>query len=116
MKNKDNAIFGLNKIPVNELLKLSRIEVGQLKAYVDELEDENKKLNNVIKSYRSMSRQERRNMREQIFKENTYKELQIKYDTEHSANKVLKRKVERYFSEIVALRAKFNIKKETEDE
>lgn len=116
MKNKGKAIFGLGKIPVNELLKLSRTEVGQLKAYIDELEDENKRLNSKIKSYQSMSRQERRNMREQIFKENTYKELQIKYDTEHSANKVLKRKAERYFSELVLLRAKFNIKNEIKDE
>lgn len=36
---KCKELFGLNKIPDEELLRLSRIEVGKLKSYIQELED-----------------------------------------------------------------------------
>lgn len=36
---KCKELFGLNKIPDKELLRLSRIEVGKLKSYIQELED-----------------------------------------------------------------------------
>ncbi len=36
--DKTKPIFGLSKIPDKELLRYSRIEVGQLKSYIEELE------------------------------------------------------------------------------
>ena len=36
--DKSKEVFGLMKIPDRELLKYSRIEVGKLKSYVQELE------------------------------------------------------------------------------
>lgn len=36
--DKSRELFGLMKIPDKELLRYSRIEVGQLKSYVQELE------------------------------------------------------------------------------
>lgn len=36
--DKTKPIFGLMKIPDKELLRYSRIEVGQLKSYIQELE------------------------------------------------------------------------------
>ena len=43
-----------NKIPVEFLLKMSRQECGELKSYIQELEDENKKLRKEIKSLQSL--------------------------------------------------------------
>lgn len=43
-QDKGKPIFGLCKLPAQLLLKASRQEVGELKAYVDELEYSNKKL------------------------------------------------------------------------
>lgn len=39
-QDKGKPIFGLKKLPIEALLKASRLEVGKLEAYVDELEDE----------------------------------------------------------------------------
>lgn len=39
-QDKGKPIFGLNKLPMEVLLKASRVEVGKLEAYVDELEHE----------------------------------------------------------------------------
>lgn len=39
--NRAKPVHGLEKIPVHILLKYSRQEVGELKAYIDELEEEN---------------------------------------------------------------------------
>lgn len=36
--DKNKPIFGLSKIPDKELLRYSRMEVGQLKSYIEELE------------------------------------------------------------------------------
>ena len=43
-QDKGKPIFVLCKLPAQLLLKASRQEVGELKAYVDELEYSNKKL------------------------------------------------------------------------
>lgn len=43
-QDKGKPIFGLCKLPAQMLLKASRQEVGELKAYVDELEYSNKNL------------------------------------------------------------------------
>ena len=43
-----------NKIPVEFLLKMSRRECGELKSYVQELEDENKKLRSELKSLQKL--------------------------------------------------------------
>ena len=36
--DKTKPMFGLYKIPDKELLRYSRVEVGQLKSYIEELE------------------------------------------------------------------------------
>lgn len=36
--DKTKPMFGLAKIPDKELLRYSRMEVGQLKSYIEELE------------------------------------------------------------------------------
>lgn len=36
--DKTKSIFGLAKVPDKELLRHSRIEIGQLKSYIEELE------------------------------------------------------------------------------
>lgn len=43
-QDKGKPIFGLVKLPVEALLKASRMEVGKLEAYVDELEYKKAKL------------------------------------------------------------------------
>ena len=39
IQNKDEEIFGLMKVPDSVLLREARIEIGQLKAYIEELEE-----------------------------------------------------------------------------
>lgn len=108
-KDKGRPIFGLGKIPEKELLKMSRIEVGQLKSYIDELEDTNKKLSAELSSIRSLNRQERRALREKFYKDELWNELKIKNDVLATENKHLKRRVERLFAEIVRLRKDENV-------
>lgn len=43
-QDKGKPIFGLKKLPIEALLKASRLEVGKLEAYVDELEYEKGRL------------------------------------------------------------------------
>lgn len=43
-QDKGKPIFGLCKLPAQMLLKASRQEVGALKAYIEEMEDSNQKL------------------------------------------------------------------------
>lgn len=45
-----------SKIPVEFLLKMSRQECGELKSYIQELEDENKKLRKEIKSLQNLKK------------------------------------------------------------
>lgn len=47
--NRAKPVHGLEKIPVHILLKYSRQEVGELKAYIDELEYENEMLREKLK-------------------------------------------------------------------
>lgn len=108
-KDKGRPIFGLGKIPEKELLKMSRIEVGQLKSYIDELEDTNKKLSAELSSIRSLNRQERRALREKFYKDELWNELKIRNDVLTTENKHLKRRVERLFAEIVRLRKDENV-------
>lgn len=42
--DKGRPIFGLDKIPESELLKLANIEIGKLHSYIDELEYERSQL------------------------------------------------------------------------
>lgn len=48
--DKSKPIFGLDKIPEVELLRYSRIECGQLKSYIQELEYELEQRNKEIES------------------------------------------------------------------
>lgn len=94
MSNKDKGrpIFGLQKIPIRELLKHSRIEVGQLKAYVDELEDANKKLRKEIEELTKLSSSERKKLKERLATEKIY--AQQRSEIEELTNKVKKLKRE----------------------
>ena len=103
-KNKGKPIFGLGKIPERELLKMSRIEVGQLKSYIDELEYMNKKLTDQLASIRALSRQERKALRERVYKDALWNELKIKNETLQTENARLKKRLESTFSEVVRLR------------
>ena len=60
-QDKGKPIFGLCKLPAQMLLKASRQEVGELKAYVDELEYSNKnlkeQLDNLIEDNKKLQEQ-----------------------------------------------------------
>lgn len=103
-KDKSRPIFGLGKIPEKELLRLSRVEVGQLKSYIDELEDENEKLSNELSSIKSLSRQERKELKERYYQQALWAELEIKNNTLTTENAKLKKQVERLFAELVKIR------------
>lgn len=94
MSNKDKRrpIFGLKKIPIKELLKHSRIEVGQLKAYVDELEDANKKLRKEIEELTKLSSSERKKIKEKLAIDKIY--AQQRSEIEELTVKVKKLKKE----------------------
>lgn len=52
-QDKEKPIFGLCKLPIKFLLKASRQEVGELKAYVSELEDINKELQGQLQALKT---------------------------------------------------------------
>lgn len=60
-QNKDKPIFGLAKIPDRELLRYSRVEVGQLKSYIQELEynleQKDKKIESLTKEIVELKKQ-----------------------------------------------------------
>lgn len=51
--DKTKPTFGLAKIPDKELLRFSRIEVGQLKSYIQELEWEISKKDKEIRKLKT---------------------------------------------------------------
>lgn len=61
IKNMDKSkeVFGLMKIPDKELLRYSRIEVGKLKSYVQELEYKLSLRNKEISKLKKELRQQR---------------------------------------------------------
>lgn len=98
MGDKGKAIYGLDKIPTEELLKASRREVGELKSYIDELIYDKNMLNkeiNQLKSenrqLRGLSKKEREKIKQQDFIKKKDEEiaelksqlakLRIRYDT-----------------------------------
>lgn len=68
--DKGRPIFGLNKIPENELLKLANIEIGKLRAYIDELEHERSQLKRELFQWRHMSEAEKSQARTTYYTDN----------------------------------------------
>lgn len=68
--DKGRPIFGLNKIPENELLKLANIEIGKLRAYIDELEHERSQLKRELFQWRHMSEAEKSQARTTYYTNN----------------------------------------------
>mgnify|MGYP000828559322 CR=1 FL=1 len=63
--DKGKEIFGLNKIPDKNLLRESRIEIGKLNSYIDELENKVSELSkniSIIDLHLSDSAKELKNM------------------------------------------------------
>lgn len=95
--NKGKPIFGLEKIPIEALLKLSRIEIGKLKAHIDELEYEKEKLERKLKNFTSLPVKEQKRIKERIFTESEYKkqrtEIQKLYIKVNNLEKDLEREI-----------------------
>lgn len=68
--DKGRPIFGLNKIPENELLKLANIEIGKLRAYIDELEHERSQLKRELFQWRHMTEAEKSQARTTYYTDN----------------------------------------------
>jgi predicted RNase H-like nuclease (RuvC/YqgF family) len=88
MSDKGKSIYGLDKIPTEKLLKASRIEVGELKSYIDELLYDKEVLNNEInqlklenKKLRSLNKKELKEIKQQDYikkKDEEIKDLKSK--------------------------------------
>lgn len=63
----------MDKIPIEVLFKYSRMEVGQLKSYIDELEDKVRRLNKQLNLLKSSK--EAKSLLKQIKQEDAYKQL-----------------------------------------
>lgn len=94
-KDKGKAIFGLEKIPTKALLKMSIIEIGKLKSYIDELEYENNKLRKKLDNITSLSSQEQKALRKELMKEKLYKEQAKELKDSRIKVNTLKRDLER---------------------
>lgn len=91
-QDKTKPIFGLEKIPDDELLKLARIEIGKLKAYIDELLDENSKLKNQLNSFLSLTPVEKDRAKSAYYTNNVLeKERKWRIEDLELKNKKLKR-------------------------
>lgn len=58
-KDKTKPIFGLDKIPDSVLLRRANVEIGKLKAYIDELSHERHNLKNELFKLRKLNPEER---------------------------------------------------------
>lgn len=70
--NKTKELYGLHKIPLEVLLKESRVEVGKLEAYIDELEHDKLELIAKVKALETaldsdLTKEERTQYREQLY-------------------------------------------------
>lgn len=103
--DKGKPIFGLKKIPKNELLKLANIEIGKLRAYIDELEFECENLRKDLADWRKMSESEKSQARQAYYTKNIL-EKQRKQQIENLElkNKKLKREYDTLFHQYVILR------------
>lgn len=98
MSDKGKSIYGLDKIPTEKLLKASRIEVGELKSYIDELLYDKEVLNKEInqlklenQKLRSLNKKELKEIKQQDYIKKKDEEitnlksklakLSVKYDT-----------------------------------
>lgn len=51
--------FGLEKIPDTEIIKMLKVEIGQLSSYIEELELENKKLKEGLRNSQKLLKEEK---------------------------------------------------------
>ena len=94
-QDKTKPIFGLKKIPNYILLKMSLVENGKLKAYIDELEYENAKLKQQISDLTTdMTDDEKQQIKSQVRKEKEYKELRTINKDLWERNKTLKNRLD----------------------
>lgn len=92
-KDKGKSIFGLEKIPAEVLLKYARIEMGKLRAYIDELEYDICKLKEEIANLKSLSPQERKELGKETLYEQQDKELRELRDKVNTLRKDLEREM-----------------------
>lgn len=113
-KDKGKPIFGLNKLSTEELLKASRIEVGKLKSYIDELEYNNKKLRRQIidientkggKQYK-LTVEEQREVSKSVVKDNMWKDIKKRNNTLLHKNRELMKDNKNLIEQIVKLKSK----------
>lgn len=90
-QDKTKPIFGLEKIPDDKLLSLARIEIGKLKAYIDELTYENNKLKNKLNSFLGLTKVEKQRAKSEYYINNVLeKERKRRIEDLESENKKLK--------------------------
>jgi acyl carrier protein phosphodiesterase len=65
--DKSKPIFGLDKIPDNELLKIARVEIGKLNSYILELEHRLAALNKELETLKTLSPKERMKTMQEVF-------------------------------------------------
>lgn len=109
-KDKGKPIFGLKKVATKELLRASRFEVGQLKSYIQELEHKISVLEVERNSWLSLDKKERREKRNELFKQQEYKELNKKLEELTIKNKKLKNDYEILFSRFINLKNSYEEK------
>jgi len=94
-QDKTKPIFGLKKIPNSILLKMALVENGKLKAYIDELEYENKKLREgAPPDATTLSEEEQKRILVETRKEELYKELKAMNKDLWERNKKLKNRLD----------------------
>ena len=103
-KDKGRPIFGLEKIKTIDLLRASRFEVGQLKSYIQELEHKISVLEKERNNWLSLDKKERKKKRNELFKQQEYKELKKKLEELTIKNKKLKNDYEILFSRFINLK------------
>lgn len=94
--DKGKPIFGLDKIPESEMLRIANVEIGKLNAYIDELRHERSQLKKELFKWRKMSEVEKSQARTTYYTNNvlekkrkqqitdlelSLKKLKIEYDT-----------------------------------
>lgn len=77
----------MEKIPLDELFKLSRREVGELKSYIDELEYKIKDLEKDIEEKEKLSHEDKKELKKDKF----YQEIKVQSQQKDLAIKELKR-------------------------
>jgi len=111
-KNVSEEIHGLSKIPDCALVKILQTEVGQLKSYIEELEETvkdkikegNKKLEERVSELSKQLKEERKEIKAQFVYDELLNSLRTENKSLKERNKRLEKDKEDLFSQLVKAR------------